>query len=477
MEIRKWYSVALVAALATCLVGCGVHRAKLEPSASLRLPASFSHSGSTETPDRWWTALGSPVLDDLVETALDENLDLRAAWARLDQARALGATARAPRRPQVDASIGANRFRQVFLFGGAASGMPANAFYRSQYDVSVSAGYELDLWNRMRYSVMAANRDTAARRSDLEAMAMTLVASITETWVNALEQRRQLEVLQDQILAGETFLELIELRLGQGMASALDVYQQRQQVASTRANIPLIRSALALLENRLNTLLGNPPGTLRLSGHTLPTLSELPDTGLPLELLERRPDVRSALERLLSADSRVRVAIAQTKPSLRLNASTGFSAATAGKLFNTWIWSLGAQLLTPILDGGRRRAELRRTKAVVEERIHTYGSSVLTAIREVEDALILEFHQRAYLRELESNLELAQATLDEAKARYLNGLSDYLSVLAALQALQGLERNLISAHRQLIAHRISLHRALGGTWMGELQGAHRQEKP
>ena len=344
-----------------------------------------------------------------------------------------------------------------------------NSFYLSQYDLSMAASYEVDLWNKLRSNVRASSRDSLAARAELEAMAHSLSATVADTWFHLIEQRCQVELLDEQLESGRTLLELLELRLGQGVASALDVYQQRQQLASTRAIIPRLHSQMTLLENQLATLLGRVPKSCSFSvPKSLPELPPRPCAGLPIELLQRRPDVRAARQRVFAADSRVASAVAAQFPSLELSGSTGFSSSSAANLFEDFIWSLGSSLLAPILDGGRRRAELRRSRFAVKEKLENYGSTVLTAIREVEDALAREQYQIEYIEELDENLSLAKATLDEAKARYLNGLSDYLPVLTALVNLQNLQRSRVTAQRELLSLRIGLHRALGGTWMRDL---------
>jgi outer membrane protein TolC len=188
---------------------------------------------------------------------------------------------------------------------------------------------------------------------------------------------------------------------------------------------------------------------------------------LPADLLKRRPDVRRAQLSLAAADYRVAAAVADRFPAVRIGGETGFQSSSfgdVGNIFNNWIWSVMANLTWPVFDGGRRKAEVDRTKAVVRERIDAYGQVVLLAIQEVEDALVLERKQAEYLRELEGQVTLARATLREARMRYVNGLNDYLPVLAALQSLQELERSRLTARRNLLTFRVQLYRAMGGAW-------------
>lgn len=248
------------------------------------------------------------------------------------------------------------------------------------------------------------------------------------------------------------------------------MFQQRQQQVSTRAQLALVDSALGLFEHRLAVLLGAAPGSLQVDApEGLPAaLPAVPAGGLPADLLERRPDVRAAQRRVEAADYQVAVAVADRLPSLRLSGSYGFQAQSLADFLSSPVWNLIASVAAPILDGGRRAAEVERSEAVVEELLMVYGQLLLQAMTEVENALLQERYQLVHIADLEESVELAAATLREAQARYGKGLSDYLPVLTALQGQQRAELALLQARRQLISYRIQLCRALGGTWTQSL---------
>ncbi|MEC9072711.1 MAG: TolC family protein, partial [Myxococcota bacterium] len=161
---------------------------------------------------------------------------------------------------------------------------------------------------------------------------------------------------------------------------------------------------------------------------------------------------------------RVGVAIADRFPALRIGGSTGFQDRDISELFTNWVWSLAANVVAPLFEGGRRAAEVERTRAVLEERLHQYGGVVLRALGEVEDALSGERRQKEHLSALSTQLDDARATLEEARRRYVAGLVDYLPVLTALQSVQQVERQAVSARRQCLSFRVQLSRALGGAW-------------
>ena len=459
-----WSRPALVALLV--LVSCRVHTVQDEVPPPIQVPEAFGATGGVAKVDRWWTDFGDEALDALVEDALAGNLDLAAAWARLDQVRALRAQTGAGRYPQVSLDGSYSYGRSVLPMGP-----PIGTIEREthQFNPSIGVAYELDLWGKIASLEAAAELDIQASRQDLEAMAMTLVAQLAETWFLLREQHAQRALLSRQLAVNETLRELVELRFGQGLASALDVYQQRQQVAATRAQLPLVDGQLQVLTHQLALLAGRPAVSAEAPTPTpsIPTPPPLPATGLPSELLQRRPDVRSAHLRVVSSDHRLGAVIADQYPTLRLSASAGITMDFV-EMVSSWLYNLGAALTLPVFDGGRRSAAVDRARAARRELLAGFGKVVLTALNEVEDALVREHQQHAHLAVLEGQLTIARAALTEARSRYVNGLSDYLPVLTSLQSLQQLERSELSARRQALSYRIQLYRALGGSWTGAL---------
>lgn len=460
--------ITALAVTALCLSGCMLHEVREDVPAPVPMPEKFSDSGEVgATPDRWWEAFEDAELTRLVDRALRENLDVRRAWFRLDQSRALAREAGAPLWPEVSIDAGRTRSRNLAF----PTNDKAVVSHSSRYNVAADASYEIDLWGKIRSRKSAAKEDVSASREDLESTAFVLSADVADLWYSIAELKARRKLLDEQLKVGQTFLDLVELRFNQGQATAVDVHQQRQQVAATRSEIPLVESSLATSQHGLAVLLGEAPrAKVADVRSTLPALPALPGTGLPGELLTRRPDVRAAQHRVRAADYRVGAAIADRFPSFRLSGQMGLLAATPQELFANWMWSIVTSLATPVIDGGRRRAEVDRTEAVTKELVLSYGRVILNAMREVEDALSLERHQRDYLKQIADRIEIARENLRESRRRFLNGLSDYLPVLTALQSLQSLERTQIQAQRDLISYRIQLYLALGGgAWTKDLK--------
>jgi outer membrane protein TolC len=220
-----------------------------------------------------------------------------------------------------------------------------------------------------------------------------------------------------------------------------------------------------VLEHQIAVLLGRAPESyVPDPGDRLPNPPPLPAAGVPSELLGRRPDVRAVHARLIAADHNVAVAVANLFPSVRLGATGVYQSGDPARMFDNWSWSLASSLFQPIFEGYRLRAEVVRTKAVVQERLRDYGQTVLLALREVEDALALEREQVLQIEHERARLDLAQKQLEQARSHYVNGITDYLPVLTALVAVQDSERQLLAARRRLIAFRIQVYRALAGGW-------------
>jgi len=421
------------------------------------LPAAFSSAGSAALPDRWWTAFGDPKLDALVAEAIAGNFSLRVAWDRLDQARAVADTAEAPLWPTLDGTAGASRAVQRTPVLGRN--------YATDLSLGLLAGYEVDLWGRIRSAVDAARLDVDASASDLRAAAITLAAEVTRTWVTLIEQQAQLRILEEQLATNEQYLDVITLRFRRGQVSAADVLQQRQLVESTRGEEWLVQSAIAVLENRLAVLLGRAPGAMEMAApEALPALPPAPATGVPADWVRRRPDVAAAERRVQAADRRVAAAIADQFPRLGLTVAAETGAEQVRDLFDNWLASMAANLTAPLFDGGRRAAEVRRTRAVVSERLNTYGQVVLESLEEVEDALAQETQQAAYVASLTRQLELAKDATDRVRDQYTLTGQDFVRYLTTLLSYQRLQRTTLLAERQLVEFRIDLYRALAGGW-------------
>ncbi len=426
------------------------------PAVPVRLPQAWSATGSAPLAHDWWHDFDDTSLDELIDQALAENFTLQTAWDRLAQAEATARRTGASLWPQVSVDAGYRRSRQIVL---------DDAVYSDLYGVGVGAAYEVDLWSGLKSAREAAWLDAQASRDAVDAAAITLAASIASTWYQLAEAKTLVEIARDQIETNRQVLDIVTIQFRNGAAAAADVLRQRQLVSATRSQLISAQETVELLQYTLSVLIGRPPELAwQDTPVTLPELGAMPEIGVPSEVLWRRPDVRQSFIQVRAADQRLAAAIAEQYPQLSLSASAETAATSVSDLFDDWLGNLAANAIQPLVDGGFRRAEVQRQRAVVSERIHTWGQTLLDALQEVETALTQQRQQLLLLGSLQRQLELARETYDRNRERFMKGQADYIRVLESLQSLQSLERDIVRAQRTLIQRRIDLYRATAGPW-------------
>lgn len=465
-------------ALAVTMGACLPHGRTAAPEPAVALPDRFTppaeDAAALAQPagDRWWLRYHDPVLHQLVDRALASNVSLRSGFAAIEQARALEDQARAGQLPQVMAQGTAGYNRSITAFGSGNSW---------RLDASLPVSYEVDVFARRRGTRRAASEDRAASELEAAALAISTSAQVAEAWYSVVEARRRKAVLAEQHRIDETYLELVRLRFAQGLASAVDVHQQRQQVAASGANLELVDAEIEVLRQQLAILLGTPASELGPLPEvdTFPELGPSPAPGVPASVVWGRPDVRAAQRRVQATDWRIGAAIASRLPTVTLNVTPGYTwsrneFSIAGMparptTAHGWTLNAGASLSVPLFDGFAGRGRVDQQRAILQQQVEALSQTILTALLEVESAIVQERQQARSLALLESQAELAAQTLESARDRYRTGLSDFLPVLTALQAQQAIELRVLAARRQLVSRRIQLHRALGGTWAEDLE--------
>ena len=441
--------VALSVLLCAVCVGCVSHPAQQE--LPLQDLPPFSDSGGAAPADRWWENLGDTELSSRIEAALSSNYTLEVAWERLREADALMASSASAQRPTLDATA------------DAALEDGSDIDRRSRLGLGLEASYEVDLWGRVRATVDADRLRAEATALDYRAAAITLSAEVALAWFQLAEARLQLDLIRSQIRTNETVLEVLERRFAVGQSGAADVLRQRQLVEATREQAVVVMTTSDLLDHRLAVLEGRPPQERpQYPAPRLPALGPMPATGLPSDLLLRRPDVRGALLRLEASDRDVAAAVRDRYPRIDLLAAASTVAENPAGLFDAWIGSIGAQLVAPLYDGSRREAEVRRRVAIRRQLVAQYGQTVLDALAEVEDALANETRQSERIQRLETRLDLARRTYGQLRTQYLNGATDFIDVLTALEDQQQIERDLLAARLDRLGFRVTLHRSIAG---------------
>lgn len=451
-------TAAAVLPLLLSVAGCAPRTTQAD--LPVDVPGSFSASGEATIPDRWWTGFEDPELDRLVDTALRSNLDLAAAWSRLREAGAAADEEYAALFPALDAELDG----QVSRAG--------DEDVNERLGLGLAAEYEIDLWGRVSSTAEAERLRAAATLEDYRTAALTLSAEVAGTWLRLIEARSQRDLIEEQIGTNEQVLSLIRTRLGVGQVRGVDIIRQRQLLESTREQRIAAESRIGVLEHSLAVLLGLPPRSDVTAGTgRLPGLPPLPATGLPSELVRRRPDVRGAFALLRASDEDLASAVSAMYPRLSLTGSISGEDGDVDGRIDEWFRSLAGSLVAPIFRGGELRAGVDRAEAVRQRRIYEYGQTVLTALREVEDALIREQKQMETIESLERQLDLARQTYEQLRVEYFNGVGDYLEVLTALTAVQRIQRDSLSARLLLLEYRVALYRALAGGFETEREMA------
>ncbi|MFN7726254.1 MAG: efflux transporter outer membrane subunit [Rubrivivax sp.] len=437
----------------------------LAPSdALLRQPPQPAKAPTAVLDSAWWKALGDPALDQLVDTALRQNQDLRIAAARIQQFDAYLQISRADGGPRVDADLSRTRDtlsenRQVPLVVGAE---PVD----NSYIVGLRASWELDLWGKVARGNEAALAELAASEEARLALTQSLVSEVVAAYLRLLSLDQELALLRETLDSHRATVRLTQARFDGGGSSELPVVHALSELQHRLPELPAKEAEVAAQEFKLNLLLGNPPGAVARNA-ALAKLS-LPGVpaGLPADLLRQRPDVRRAEQDLVAANARIGVAKAGYLPTISLTASNGFASNELSKLsmLTSNFGSFGVNLLGPLFNSGRTAGLVREAEALQQQAAETYVKAVQTAVVEVEDALVR--HQKAgeqrALRELQIKTLVAQREL--AQRRFDGGAAPYFDVLVAERGLLAGQQMLNQALREQATALVAIHKAMGGGW-------------
>jgi len=413
----------------------------------------------------WWSLYHDPALDALEDKVKSANWSLKAAVARLQQARAQYRVARADLFPSLIADPSATRERYS---PNAPRSLPGFSTMYDDFVAGADFSYEIDLWGRVRNEVAAARASRQASAADLASIELSLRAQLAEDYFNlrALDAERQL--LDKTVIDYAKSLELTTSLFDGGAAALADVAQAQAQLDNARTQAADIRLQRAQAEHAIAVLVGENPSTFSLPANALPIDVTPPpiDPGLPSTLLERRPDVAEAERRVAAANAQIGEARAAYFPRFTLMAAGGVESTRISNLFSlpSSFWSLGPQVSLPLFEGGRLRAQTAQAKAAYDEQLADYRNTVLIAYQDVEDNL-------AALRQLQeesaTDAAAVQATgtaLDQAQQRYIAGIVTFLEVATAETAALQAQLAAVSIQARRMASSVLLVKALGGGW-------------
>jgi len=470
-------AVLIVATLVGCAVGPDYYPPETKVPSTWDGQNAVTPANPSKTTNQpvqlveWWTAFNDPTLSSLVEMAVRANLDVRLAEARIRQARAARGVAGAPLWPGVDASALYQRSQGSSEAAGGGAIATAGGL-RNLWQAGLDASWEIDIFGGTRRGIEAAGADLKAAVEDRRDVLVTLVGDVGTNYINLRGFQQQIDIARRNLKAQKHNAEIIQKRHDAGFVGGLDVANAKAQVATTESTIPVFESSARAAIYSLGVLLGREPAALSQdlakAAPIPPTPLEIP-VGLPSELLRRRPDIRRAEAQLHAATARIGVATADLFPKFNLAGSFGFSASDVTRI-DRWtsnFWSWGPTVTWPIFAGGRIYWNIKVQDALTEQALLTYEKTVLTALKDVETALV------AYAKQQETRKSLSEAVVNNRKAvelstaLYLVGKSDFLNVLIAQRSLFATEDALAQSTRTLDTNLIALYKALGGGWEKE----------
>ncbi len=413
----------------------------------------------------WWTIFRSEQLDGLEKQVLAANQDLVSASARLQQARALASVAISNFYPQVGAAPSGQRFR--LSANRPSLGAPVTgALTENDWSLPFNVSYEPDLFGRTRRSVEGANASYQAAAADLENVKLVLTAETAADFFTLCEVDAEIRILDDSVASFEKALALIQNRHDGGVASGLDLAQERALLDATRTQAALERQLRANYEHALAVLCGVPAPQFEIGQPSLHQYLPAIPVGVPSDILERRPDIARQERLMASANAEIGVAKAAYYPSIQLLASAGFESASIGNLLTgpASLWAVGATIAQNIFSGGRVRAGVDFSKAGYQDAVAQYRQAILTAFQEVEDALSgLEVFAAAE-KSQDTAVADSERALNIAMERYTGGLVTYLDVVTAQQTLLSNERQNAEIRGGQLVTSVMLVKALGGSW-------------
>lgn len=448
------------------LSACAVTR--VEPPPAVAAPAQFKETGlwqraagsAPAVPDAWWQLFADPVLDDLQRQLVIGNENLRFAVAQMAAARAQLAASRAPLVPTLGASVSATRS------GGASSSSEVQRGASNNIAISAGASWEVDLWGRLAQATNAAQASFEASADDLAAARLSAQATLAQTYLALRAAESQQALLERSVAAFRRSLELTQARYQSGVAARSDVLQAETQLKSAQAQGIEAAVQRAQAEHAIAVLLGKPPSALAIARtDALPAAPAVPEL-LPATLLERRPDIAAAERRVAAAYARIGVADAAFFPALTLSANAGWRATSFADLFNapSLFWSLGPALAQTLFDGGARRAASDEARASADQATSSYRQTVLVALQEVEDNLVLADRLRAEAALQQEALAAARRNFEIVLEQYRAGTVSFLDVAAAQTAMLSSERSLLELRNRELAAINQLLKNIAGRW-------------
>jgi NodT family efflux transporter outer membrane factor (OMF) lipoprotein len=422
-----------------------------------------TRSSSAHIISEWVSSFADPALTALVNAALNNNFDLKAAAARVNAARQQTIIAGAGRWPQM-------AFATAYHPTGSGTRVRNSSIENTDFGAEAlfTMDWEIDVWGRIRASQQASQQDAEAVSADFQGARLSLAARTAQSYFELIEANLQVLVAEQSIKDRRTIVELVRGRFSRGLTHGLDLRLALTDLANAEAQLADVRNQVQIITRRLEVLLGRYPNGYRyahiMSRRFLPMPPAALSAGLPSQLLDRRPDLVAAFSRLRAMDSRVESARKALLPRISLTASGGASSTALTDLIDprAAAWNLATGLIQPIFTGGRLKGEIRLNEALTKEALNQYRSTALNAFREVEQTLAAEQWLRAQEQALNEAVEQTEASRKLAVTSYQQGLIEILTLLDSYRSTLNAQSAHLTVQRQLLSNRIDLYLALGG---------------
>jgi NodT family efflux transporter outer membrane factor (OMF) lipoprotein len=453
---------------AGCTVGPEYRRAAAPVPAKWDAVEPWRESAPKDTVPKgdWWSVYHDEELTALEKQALDANQTIKVAAAHLEQARATAALQIATQFPNLATAPQAERQR---LSGNRPPGSPlpvTTAITQNSYTLPFTVSYEVDLFGRRRRSIEAAQASYQASAADLESVRLVITAELAGDYFTLRQLDTELGILNRTVETLQKGLQLVDSRHKGGVASGLDVAEEETLLDTTRTQAILLQQQRKQVEDAIAVLIGRPAPEFHFSGKQSRAEPPALDTGLPSDLLERRPDIAEAERQMAVANAQIGIAKAAYYPSLDLFGTGGWQSANIAKLLNvqSTFWAFGANVAEAIFTGGSRRAQMQFAQSGFDASVATYRQTVLNAFSEVQDDVtgLIVLEQADHSQQ--EAVDAARRTLDIATSRYVGGLVNYLDVVNAQQNLLNNEQQLAVIQGQRLVTSVLLIKALGGGW-------------
>lgn len=410
---------------------------------------------------RWWEVFNDPILSDMIQRARAGNLDLRQAEARVRQARAQRGITRAALFPSLGANTSAGRTTSSKKAGDGSTS--------DAYSASLDASWELDIFGGKRRSLESATATWQAAEESLRDVQVSLLAEVALSYVDVRSYQQLVSITESNILTRSETYDITRWRCEAGLTTQLDADQARLSLEQARAQLPTLRTSLEQSKYTLAVLLGQAPITLRellAAPKPVPATSAEVAVGMPADLLRRRPDVRTAERKLAAQTAQIGVAKAALYPSFSLAGSLGLESLEYADLFSAGARTaqgLGKAAWT-LFDGGSIRQNIKLQTALQEEALSYYEATVLTALKDVESALVAYANEQLRQKSLVEAVRSGQSAFELARDQYTSGLVNFQTVLDTQQSLLTAQDSLASSQAKVTSNLISLYKALGGGW-------------